>query len=57
MRTAASLREMIDFYRMNDRTTLFAGTFNTLFRLPLAIFGFVCLVTGIAIIVHIQRVH
>jgi hypothetical protein len=41
---------MIDFYRTNDGTTLLSRIFNALFRVPLALFGFVCLMAGIAII-------
>lgn len=41
---------MIDFYRTNDGTTFLSRIFNALFRLPLALFGLVCLVAGVAII-------
>ncbi|MBI5775108.1 MAG: hypothetical protein HZA89_15395 [Verrucomicrobia bacterium] len=41
---------MIDFYRTNDGATLSSRVFNVLFRVPLALFGFVCLVAGVAII-------
>lgn len=41
---------MIDFYRTNDGTTMLSRGFNVLFRVPLALFGFVCLVTGVGII-------
>ena len=41
---------MIDFYRTNDGTTMLRRVFNVLFRVPLALFGFVCLVAGVAII-------
>jgi hypothetical protein len=41
---------MIDFYRTNDGTTLLSRIFNALFRVPLALFGAVCLVAGVAII-------
>jgi hypothetical protein len=41
---------MIDFYRTNDGATLFRRIFNAVFRVPLAMFGFVCLVAGVAII-------
>ena len=41
---------MIDFYRTNDATTMLSRVFNVLFRVPLALFGFVCLVAGVAII-------
>jgi hypothetical protein len=41
---------MIDFYRTNAGTTVLSRVFNVLFRLPLALFGFVCLVVGAAII-------
>ena len=41
---------MIDFYRTNDGTTLLSRIFNALFRVPLALFGLVCLMAGIAII-------
>src|SRR6185437_11721135 len=40
----------IDFYRTNDGTTLFSRVFNMVFRVPLALFGLTCLVTGIVII-------
>lgn len=40
----------IDFYRTNDGTTLFSRIFNALFRVPLALFGLVCLMAGITII-------
>ena len=42
--------QMIDFYRTNDGTTLFSRIFNILFRVPLALFGFVCLLAGVSII-------
>lgn len=41
---------MIEFYRTNDGTTLLSRIFNILFRVPLALFGLVCLVVGVAII-------
>jgi hypothetical protein len=41
---------LIDFYRTNDGTTVLSRVFNVLFRVPLAMFGFVCLVAGAAII-------
>jgi hypothetical protein len=41
---------MIEFYRTNDGTTLLSRIFNLLFRVPLALFGLVCLVVGVAII-------
>jgi hypothetical protein len=41
---------MIDFYRTNDGTTVISRVFNVLFRVPLALFAFVCLVAGVAII-------
>jgi hypothetical protein len=41
---------MIDFYRTNDGTTVLSRVFNILFRVPLALFGAVCLVAGVAII-------
>ena len=41
---------LIDFYRTNDGATSFSRIFNVLFRVPLALFGFVCLVAGVAII-------
>jgi hypothetical protein len=40
----------IDFYRTNDGATLLRRIFNALFRVPLALFGLVCLVAGVAII-------
>ena len=51
----------MDFYRTNDGTTFLGRIFNVLFRVPLAMFGLVCLITGVAIIgwvlynVFIQR--
>ena len=39
---------MIDFYRTNDGTRLLSRIFNALFRMPLALFGLVCLMAGIA---------
>ena len=44
---------MVDFYRTNDGTTLFGCAFNALFRVPLALFGLVSLVIGMAIIVWV----
>jgi len=41
---------MIEFYRSNDGTTILSRIFNVLFRVPLALFGLVCLVVGIGII-------
>jgi hypothetical protein len=41
---------LIDFYRSNDGTTLPRRVFNVLFRVPLALFGLVCLVAGAGII-------
>ena len=41
---------MIDFYRTNDGTTMLSRVFNVLFRVPLALFGFVCLVAGVAMV-------
>jgi hypothetical protein len=41
---------MIDFYRTNDGTTLLSRMFNILFRVPLALFGLVCFVSGVALI-------
>jgi hypothetical protein len=41
---------MIDFYRTNDGTTVLSRVFNILFRVPLALFGLLCLVAGVAII-------
>ena len=41
---------MIDFYRTNDGTTLLRRIFNAVFRVPLALFGVVCLVAGVTII-------
>jgi hypothetical protein len=40
----------IDFFRTNDGNTTFSRIFNALFRVPLALFGLVCLISGIAII-------
>ena len=42
--------KLIDFYRTNDGTTFFTRIFNVLFRVPLALFGLMCLVAGVAII-------
>jgi hypothetical protein len=44
---------LIDFYRTNDGTTAFSRAFNFLFRVPLALFGFVCFGAGVAIIVWV----
>lgn len=41
---------MIDFYRTNDGATVLSRLFNALFRVPLALFGLVCLVAGGAVI-------
>ena len=41
---------LIDFYRINNGTTRFSRFFNAVFRVPLALFGFVCLMAGVAII-------
>jgi hypothetical protein len=41
---------LIDFYRSDDGTTLPRRVFNVLFRVPLALFGLVCLVAGAGII-------
>jgi hypothetical protein len=41
---------MIDFYRTNTGTTLPARIFNAVFRVPLALFGLVCVVAGISLI-------
>jgi hypothetical protein len=41
---------MIDFYRTNDGTTVLSRIFNVLFRVPLALFGLLCLAAGVAII-------
>lgn len=41
---------LIDFYRTNDGTTLPRRVFNVLFRMPLALFGLLCLGAGAAII-------
>jgi len=41
---------MIDFYRTNDGTTVPTRVFNALFRVPLALFGLVCLGMGVAVI-------
>jgi hypothetical protein len=41
---------MIDYYRTNDGATLLRRIFNAVFRVPLALFGLVCLVAGVAII-------
>lgn len=40
----------IDYYRTNDGQTLIARLFNAVFRVPLTLFGLVCLVAGISII-------
>ena len=44
---------MIDFYRTNDGTNSLRRIFNVLFRVPLALCGLVCLVTGAGIIVWV----
>jgi hypothetical protein len=41
---------LIDFYRTNDASTPLSRVFNAVFRVPLALFGLVCLVAGVAII-------
>jgi hypothetical protein len=41
---------VIDFYRTNDGTTVLSRAFNLLFRVPLALFGFVCLGAGVTMI-------
>lgn len=41
---------LIEFYRSNDGTTFLSRMFNVLFRVPLALFGLVCVVAGIGII-------
>lgn len=41
---------LIDYYRTNDGTTLLRRIFNALFRVPLALFGLVCIVAGGSII-------
>jgi hypothetical protein len=41
---------MIDFYRTNDGRTVLSRIFNVMFRVPLALFGVVCLVAGVALI-------
>lgn len=41
---------LIDYYRTNDGTTLLRRTFNALFRVPLALFGLICIVAGGSII-------
>ena len=41
---------MIEFYRSNNGATILSRMFNVLFRIPLAFFGLICLVAGIAII-------
>ena len=41
---------MIEFYRSNGGTTILSRIFNVLFRVPLALFGLVCLIAGIAIV-------
>ena len=41
---------LIDFYRTNDGTTVLSRVFNVLFRVPLALFGFLCLIAGVGII-------
>ena len=42
--------QLIDFYRSNNGNTTFSRAFNVLFRAPLALFGLVCLVTGVTIV-------
>ena len=44
---------LIDFYRTNEGTTSSSRTFNALFRVPLALFGLVCVAAGVAIIVWV----
>lgn len=41
---------MIDFYRSNDGTSALSRTFNLLFRVPLGLFGLVCVAVGFGII-------
>jgi len=41
---------MIDIYRTNDGATLPARIFNAVFRVPLALFGLVFIVVGVALI-------
>jgi hypothetical protein len=41
---------LIDYYRTNDGTTLLRRIFNALFRVPLALFGLLCIVAGGSII-------
>jgi hypothetical protein len=40
----------IEYYRTNDGTTLLSRIFNIVFRVPLALFGLLCIVAGISII-------
>lgn len=44
------LLRMIDFYRANDGTTKISRIFNLIFRVPLALLGFICLAAGITLI-------
>jgi hypothetical protein len=41
---------MIDFYRTNNGLTLPARIFNVVFRVPLALFGLMCVLTGVSLI-------
>lgn len=41
---------MIDFYRTNNGTTMPARIFNAVFRVPLALFGLLCVVAGVSLI-------
>ncbi len=40
----------IEYYRTNEGTTRLSRIFNTLFRVPLALFGLVCLLAGLSLI-------
>ncbi len=42
--------KMIEYYRTNDGTTRLSRICNTLFRVPLALFGLVCLLVGLSLI-------
>lgn len=42
--------QSIEFYRSNDGTTLMSRVFNLLFRIPLALFGLLCVIVGAGIV-------
>jgi hypothetical protein len=41
---------LIEFYRTNDGTSVLSRIFNVLFRVPLAMFGLVCIAAGAGIV-------